>query len=231
MVTFQSTRCGHHNEDYAYTFHFNNQSASTTIYYCLQSTFAPQPNYSKPLEFQLQYGSMKMVAVPPGQTISTNFNTNGLLQAGQPPVLVALDKVVCARFWSGGFSFSDNVIGAAEDAYNAGKDLMEGWETLKLVEEEGVQAVFEVIQDVYDAGKEIAQACATINSDQDQYINLIVENQSGCGGWIGQQNNSGDEVATNTSSNGINMTVRIDGGGANNPSTQDIYFHYSDDAS
>lgn len=231
MVTFSTTRCGHHNEDYAYTFHFNNESASTTIYYCLQSTFAPQPNYSKPLEFKCKSGSMKLVAVPPGETISTNFDTNGLLQAGQPPILVALDKVVCTRFWSGGFSFSDNVIGAAEDSYKAGVDLMKGWETLKLVEDEGAKAIFKVIQDVYDAGKEIAQACATLNSDQDQYINLIVENQSGCGGWIGKSNTTTEEVATNTSSNGINMEVRIDGGGNSNPSTQDIYFHYSDDAS
>lgn len=232
MATFKPARCGSDNKGYAYTFYFQNESATTTIVYWLGTTFSPQPNFpGQSLDFQTVSGSMGKVTVGPGQTSSCNFNTNGQLQAGQPPFLGILGPnnepigYVCARFWSGGGGIGD-IIGATVDAVKAGVEIVESAMEAEEDPYAAIQSAFAAAQDVAAA----AQACASLESDEDQYINFIVSPQAGSGGWVGSENNADDEVATN-SINGINMTVRVDGGGVNNPSTQNIYFHYSDDAS
>lgn len=231
MATFSPVRCGADNQDYAYTFHFQNESAATTIFYCLNLTFSPQPQFpGTQLTFQVVSGSMGPVLVPPGQTSSCNFNTNGQLQAGQPPFLGVLGPdnstliaSVCARFWTGG-SGVGALIGATEDALEAGINLVES----AMDAEDGDP--YGAIKKAFDSAKEIAQAAGTLGSNENQYINLIVTPQSGSGGWtlVPGNDTTGEETASYTV-NGLNMTVRVDGGG-NTTTTQNIYFHYSDNA-
>lgn len=236
MVTFTQVNCGPSNKDIAYTFHFvNNSTKGTMMYYNLGATLAAQPvqylGGASPFAVQVVSGNMSQW-VGPGQTAACNFNAPGLLQSGQPP-LVAFQPnqsvaplTLCCRFWSGGGSVG-TLIGVVGDAIQAGISLVEtGVDVASAVDGDPVGA-FSAVIDAMNTVQNMAQMGATAESNEDQYLNIIVNPQSGSFNWTIQTDSPTMCSATNPAWSGYNPLVIIDGGG-NSCTTQNIYIQYSD---
>lgn len=125
------------------------------------------------------------------------------------------------------------MIGATKDAFMAGAEAVLALDCVEKAEETGENRlfVFAAMLLACDAAHNAAMAAADVRSDEKQFVNLIVNPQQGSGKWQGTQNTTGCDVAIMTGVNKntnrqVQLNVRVDGGGKNNPTTQDIYFHF-----